>query len=102
MSKSDKDWNIIVSHLVDSQFYAGFDFISNDLAVGLYENAKNAIMTPAQIGKDATIALNPDVRSDKTLWLEDETRNVYEREFYSELDKFMDKVNQELYLGLKS
>ena len=81
-------------------------FLSLPLAAALQKNLRQLNtdnrMISAGIGNSAGRDTNKRVRSDKTFWLEDDTKNDAELEFMDIIREFMGHLNRTCYTGLNA
>lgn len=96
----------LIDGLATDHFATANNFLSPELAEGLRENALEAYrlqrMKPAGIGKDRQYQQNQSIRNDHILWLDKESSNVFERQFFKQVDELVSYLNQSCYTGIKS
>jgi len=82
------------------------DFLSVSLALGLRQNLlllnKDSSMVPAGIGNTLIKDERQKMRSDKTSWLQDDSKNDAEIEFMDMIRQFMGHLNRTCFTGLNA
>jgi len=82
------------------------DFLSVSLALGLRQNLlllnKDSSMVPAGIGNTLIKDELQKMRSDKTSWLQDDSKNDAEIEFMDMIRQFMGHLNRTCFTGLNA
>ena len=81
-------------------------FLTAALSDHLKENllalhAENKLL-PAGTGNADNLSHNTLVRSDAIYWLDNKNNNVYENEFFSRIEAFIDYINKSCYTGINS
>lgn len=81
-------------------------FLSLPLAAALQQNLlrlnKGSAMVQANIGNTIVRDDHQKMRSDKTSWLEDDTKNAAEMEFMDTIRQFMGHLNRTCFTGLNA
>jgi len=81
-------------------------FLSVPLAAALHQNLlllnNDSRMADAGIGNAQVKNENKKIRSDKTSWLKDDTKNAAEMEFMDIIRQFMEHLNRTCFTGLNS
>ena len=92
--------------LVDQLALQGYailpNFMPNDFVFQLAQRAKQfqktGALRVANVGKH--MQLNDAIRSDSTYWLDDNSPNVAEQDYFAIMNTVKSQVNRALYLGL--
>lgn len=81
-------------------------FLSISLAAGLHKNLvslnKDSHMAGAGIGNTKVKDENQKIRSDKTSWLDDNSKNAAEMGFMDMIRQFMEHLNRTCFTGLNA
>lgn len=96
----------LVAGFITGQVGISEAFISPALSAALVLNLlnlqKDGSLTTAGIGNDTTKSNTLSIRSDKTSWLETDTKNIAEMEFLDIIAEFISHLNRTCYTGLNA
>ena len=73
------------------------DFIDAALAAALADEARAADLAPAQVGTGAQRRAVPELRNDRTRWIEADTTSAAQRELLARLDALRLDLNRALF-----
>lgn len=103
-TNSEAQYEKLISELIDRHFGVCNDFLSQELSTGLRQNLIKAYekgrMHPAGIGKKFDHQKNLAIRGDVILWIDKDSRDVYERSFLDKMEGFIKYLNRTCYTGI--
>ncbi|PIY08039.1 MAG: hypothetical protein COZ18_14400 [Flexibacter sp. CG_4_10_14_3_um_filter_32_15] len=104
--ESDKI-NLLIDGLADKGWATVDDFlpleIANSLRKELNDEYENGEFDPAGIGRRGVDwQLRPEIRSDYVKWLQPNELTEFQQLYWTQIDNFKQKLNQELYLSLNN
>lgn len=76
--------------------------LSSSLMKNLMELNTDGRLANAGIGYDSRKTITSSIRSDKTMWIEDSTRNDAEKEFLELIKTFIAYLNRTCYTGINA
>jgi SM-20-related protein len=76
--------------------------VADQLLSQLLEKKTKSELIPARIGQGPQKKIRPDIRGDSILWLDRQSKNSAEQNFFFWLDGFKKVLNENLMLGLES
>jgi len=81
-------------------------FLNEKLSTGLQQNIlqlqKDGLLNNAGIGNNAVQDENQKMRGDKIYWMDKSHDNIYEQEFLSLIDDFIERLNSTCYTGINA
>jgi SM-20-related protein len=92
--------NLILA-LISRGWYQCDFFLEAQLCDGLLRNLSEFPLTLAKVGKGNLGQINEGLRTDSTLWLSEDSENIYQQEYLKQINTLMETLNRELFLGLR-
>lgn len=106
MDKWEKKNKIIVEDLYDKGWCVLDNYIPEEFRKELLKEQKELLMHGqfrlAGIGKGESFAIQPEIRSDKVLWMDESLLTPLQEVYWDKMEKLRTAINQRCYLGLKS
>jgi SM-20-related protein len=100
----DDSFETLVASYIENKVGIAEHFISDALANHLKENLlrllKNQQLVAAGTGNDKKLTHNALVRNDVIYWLDKKNNNVYENEFFVQIEAFIAFLNANCYAGI--
>ncbi len=97
-------FDLLIDSYLDNNIGIDADFLSERLANGLQQNIlrfqQDELMTAAGIGNDEVKDPTQKMRGDKIYWMDKSHTDIYEQEFLSLVDSFIERLNSTCYTGI--
>lgn len=94
----------LIQGLIDQEFGFLDHFISEEIASGLRKNLlhlkKEGKMYPAGVGKNFDFQKNAEVRGDVIHWIENDSQDIFERNFLDKVNDFIHYLNRTCYTSI--
>jgi SM-20-related protein len=94
----------LIQGLIDDQFGFCKDFFDEKLIQGLSGNLIKSLvdgsMVEAGVGRKFTYAKNAQVRGDVIKWIDNESKDPFEKEFIKIIKDFISYLNDTCYVGI--
>ena len=107
LTRMPDDYNqfdLIIDTYLDNNIGIDVDFISKKLSAGLQQNIaqlqKDDMMTFAGVGNEKVMDANQQMRGDKIYWMDKSHDNIFEQEFLTHIESFIDRLNNTCYTGI--
>ena len=95
----------LINGLVEKEFAAQNGLFSAPVLEGLRKNAidffNNGLMKTAGIGSGYNYQHNTGIRNDTIKWIEPNSSNVFEQEFFQVIDQLVMYLNRTCYAGIR-
>lgn len=92
--------NLIFS-LIERGWYSCESFLNHNLCQNLIIELNTLPLRASEVGKGYGKQNNPSVRNDSLFWLDETSNGGAQAKYLEEMNKLMEIINRELYLGLK-
>ena len=100
----EHSFEALIATYIEKKVGISEHFLSDDLANNLKQNLyalnKNSQLTAAGIGNLEKLSYNGAIRSDSIYWLDKKNNNVYENEFFVQIEAFIAYLNKSCYAGI--
>ncbi|MGO4903921.1 2OG-Fe(II) oxygenase [Flavobacterium sp. W20_MBD1_R3] len=94
----------IISSYIENKVGISEHFLSADLATNLKQNLiglnQKSLLIEAGIGNAEKLSYDGAIRSDSIYWLDKKHNNVFENEFFTQIEAFIIYLNQSCYAGI--
>ena len=96
--------DLLIDSFLENKIGIDTDFLSQALSDGLQENIKNLqkdnLMTNAGVGNETIMNTAQQMRSDKIYWMDKKHDNIFEQQFLSQIESFIERLNNTCYTGI--
>ena len=100
----ENSFETLISSYINNNIGISDDFLSNELSNNLKANLlilnNNNQLKKAKIGNQNKQNLNSEIRNDKILWLDKSNNNVFEKQFFEQIDLFVKYLNESCFAGI--
>jgi len=97
-------FDLLIDSFLDNWIGIDKNFISKNLSEGLQQNIvllqKDGLMTAAGIGNEVVMNASQKMRGDKIYWMDKTHSNIFEQEFLSHVEDFIEYLNRTCYTGI--
>jgi len=97
-------FDLLIDSFLDNRIGIDKNFISKNLSEGLQQNIvllqKDGLMTAAGIGNEVVMNASQKMRGDKIYWMDKTHSNIFEQEFLSHVEDFIEYLNRTCYTGI--
>jgi SM-20-related protein len=104
MDESYNRFDVLIDTYLDNKIGIDVDFLTKELAAGLRQNIvqllKDDMMTYAGVGNEKVMDTKQQMRGDKIYWMDKSHDNVFEQEFLTHIENFIDRLNSTCYTGI--
>ncbi|WP_366183636.1 2OG-Fe(II) oxygenase [Flavobacterium ovatum] len=76
------------------------DALVNNLKQNLFSLKEQSLLMEAGTGNSEAVSYDSAVRSDSIYWLDKKHNNVFENEFFDQIDAFVSYLNESCYTGI--
>ncbi|MFM9826282.1 2OG-Fe(II) oxygenase [Flavobacterium sp.] len=94
----------LISTYIENRVGISEHFLSNELAMNLKQNLLNLndknLLKNAGIGNSEKISYDGAIRSDSIYWLDKKNNNIFENQFFLQIEAFILYLNQSCYAGI--
>lgn len=98
------NFETLIASYIENKVGIAEHFLSDELCLHLKENLlllnENQLLLSAGIGNEGKLKHNSSVRNDVIYWLDKKHNNIYENEFFEQIEAFINYLNQECYAGI--
>lgn len=96
----------LIATYIENRVGISEHFLSNELAMNLKQNLLNLndknLLKNAGIGNSEKISYDGAIRSDSIYWLDKKNNNIFENQFFLQIEAFILYLNQSCYAGITS
>ncbi len=97
-------FDLLIDTYLNNNIGIDVDFISKKLSAGLQQNIaqlqKDDLMTFAGVGNENVMDAQQQMRGDKIYWMDKSHDNIFEQEFLSHVENFIERLNSTCYTGI--
>jgi len=94
----------LIATYIENRVGISEHFLSNELAMNLKQNLINLndknLLKNAGIGNSEKISYDGAIRSDSIYWLDKKNNNIFENQFFLQIEAFILYLNQSCYAGI--
>ncbi|TDE30608.1 2OG-Fe(II) oxygenase [Flavobacterium ranwuense] len=94
----------LIATYIENKVGISENFLSTDLANNLKQNLltlnQKSLLMEAGIGNSEKVSYDGAIRSDSIYWLDKKHNNVFENEFFAQIEAFIIYLNQSCYAGI--
>jgi SM-20-related protein len=94
----------LIASYIESKVGISEHFLSTDLANNLKQNLitlnQKSLLKDAGVGNSQKVSYDSAIRSDSIYWLDKKHNNVFENEFFIQIEAFIVYLNQSCYAGI--
>jgi len=102
----EPDFELLIKSFIETNIGISDNFLSDTLANHLKSNLlslhKQNLLLPAGTGNADKLNHNTEVRSDVIYWLDRKHENIYENEFFDQIEDFIKYLNKSCYAGISA
>ena len=106
MPETYNRFDLLIDTYLDNKIGIDVDFLTEELSAGLQQNIlqlqKDDLMTFAGVGNETVMDTKQQMRGDKIFWMDKSHDNVFEQEFLSHIENFIERLNSTCYTGINS
>jgi SM-20-related protein len=103
-TKMINPFDLLIDSFLDNRIGIDKGFMNETLSKGLQQNIvqlqKDGLMTAAGIGNEEVMDDKQKMRGDKIYWMDKSHSNVFEQEFLSHVENFIEYLNRTCYTGI--
>jgi SM-20-related protein len=100
----EKDFEVLISSFIENKVGVSDHFLSDDLSNHLKQNLltlfDDKLLVAAGTGNAEKLNHNNAVRSDSIFWLDRKHNNLYENQFFDQVEDFIKYLNMSCYAGI--
>ena len=100
----ENSFEALIASYIETKVGTSEHFLSDELANNLKKNLlvlnKQDLLITAGTGNSEAIAYDSAVRSDSIYWLDKKNNNVFENQFFEQIEAFIRYLNQSCYTGI--
>jgi len=104
MTEDYNQFDLIIDTYLENKIGIDVDFLTAALSAGLLQNIaqlqKDDMMTFAGVGNEKVMDTKQQMRGDKIYWMDKSHDNIFEQEFLSHIESFIDRLNSTCYTGI--
>ncbi|MBC7890251.1 MAG: 2OG-Fe(II) oxygenase [Ferruginibacter sp.] len=97
-------FDLLIDSYLDNKVGIDPCFLNKSLSSGLQQNIlqlqRDELMTAAGIGNEKVMDTEQKMRTDKIYWMDKNHNNIFEQEFLSQVEDFIDRLNSTCYAGI--
>jgi Rps23 Pro-64 3,4-dihydroxylase Tpa1-like proline 4-hydroxylase len=97
-------FDLLIDSFLDNKIGIDKDFMNEKLSRGLQQNIvqlqKDGLMVAAGIGNEEVIDTKQKMRGDKIYWMDKSHTNLFEQEFLSHAEDFIEYLNRTCFAGI--
>jgi Rps23 Pro-64 3,4-dihydroxylase Tpa1-like proline 4-hydroxylase len=102
--KMEDGFEDLIASYIENKVGISEHFLSKELADNLKQNLldlnERSLLSEAGIGNSEKLSYDGAVRSDSIYWLDKKHNNVFENEFFAQIDAFILYLNESCYAGI--
>lgn len=99
-----QQYETLINGLIDKGFGSCDAFLDSPVLLGLRNELlryyREGSMRPAGIGKNFDYQKNAEIRGDLICWIDQESDNPYEQQFFAAVNEFINHLNATCYTGI--
>ena len=103
-TKMTNRFDLLIDSFLENNIGIDTCFMSKTLSNGLQQNIvqlqKEGLMIAAGIGNEVVMDAKQNMRSDKIYWMDKSHSNIFEQEFLSQVEDFVEYLNRTCYTGI--
>ena len=100
----ENNFEDLIASYIESKVGISEHFLSTDLANNLKQNLisliQKSLLIDAGIGNSEKVTYDGAIRSDSIYWLDKKHNNIFENEFFIQIEAFIVYLNQSCYAGI--
>ena len=100
----ENSFEALIATYIENKVGISEHFLSTNLANNLKQNLiflnQKSLLTEAGIGNSEKVTYDGAIRSDSIYWLDKKNNNVFENEFFAQIEAFIMYLNQSCYAGI--
>jgi Rps23 Pro-64 3,4-dihydroxylase Tpa1-like proline 4-hydroxylase len=100
----ENSFEALIATYIDNKVGISENFLSDELANNLKQNLlalnQQDLLITAGTGNSEVIAYDSAVRSDSIYWLDKKNNNVFENQFFEQMEAFINYLNESCYTGI--
>ena len=104
MPETYNRFDLLIDTYLENKIGIDIDFLTEELSAGLQQNIlqlqKNDLMTFAGVGNEKIMDTKQQMRGDKIYWMDKSHDNVFEQQFLTHIEAFIDRLNSTCYTGI--
>lgn len=101
-----EQFDLLIDSYLESEIGIAPFFLSKKLSAGLRQNImqlqQDNLMNAAGIGNNEIKDANQKIRGDKIYWLDKKRKNVFEQEYLTLVEDFIERLNSTCYAGINA
>lgn len=103
-TKMTNRFDLLIDSFLENNIGIDTCFMSKTLSNGLQQNIvqlqKEGLMIAAGIGNEVVMDAKQNMRGDKIYWMDKSHSNIFEQEFLSQVEDFVEYLNRTCYTGI--
>ncbi|SMP28527.1 SM-20-related protein [Flavobacterium hercynium] len=103
-TKMENGFEDLIASYIENKVGISEHFLSPELANHLKQNLidlnQKSLLLAAGIGNSEKVSYDGAIRSDSIYWLDKKHKNVFEDEFFTQIDAFILYLNESCYAGI--
>ncbi len=103
-TKMTNRFDLLIDSFLENNIGIDTCFMSKTLSNGLQQNIvqlqKEGLMIAAGIGNEVVMDAKQNMRGDKIYWMDKSHSNIFEQEFLSHVEDFVEYLNRTCYTGI--
>ena len=100
----ENSFEALIATYIENKVGISEHFLSTNLANNLKQNLivlnQKSLLMEAGIGNSEKVSYDGAIRSDSIYWLDKKHNNVFENEFFAQIEAFIIYLNQSCYAGI--
>ena len=100
----ENSFEALIATYIENKVGISEHFLSTNLANNLKQNLialnQKSLLMEAGIGNSEKLTYDGAIRSDSIYWLDKKNNNVFENEFFAQIEAFIMYLNQSCYAGI--
>jgi len=100
----DEGFEDLIASYIENKVGISEHFLSKELADNLKQNLldlnQRSLLSEAGIGNSEKLSYDGAIRSDSIYWLDKKHNNVFENEFFAQIEAFIIYLNESCYAGI--
>ena len=104
MPETYNRFDLLIDNYLENKIGIDIDFLTEELSAGLQQNIlqlqKDDLMTFAGVGNEKVMDTKQQMRGDKIYWMDKSHDNIFEQQFLSHIENFIERLNSTCYTGI--
>ena len=104
MPETYNRFDLLIDTYLENKIGIDADFLTEELSAGLQQNIlqlqKDDLMTFAGVGNKKVMDTKQQMRGDKIYWMDKSHDNIFEQQFLTHIEEFIDRLNSTCYTGI--